>query len=251
MKDFTIVIAVYGARHALELTLETLMAVGMNYIEGIILVDSSYRLRGTEFQQTAEYLEALTERYNFIGIDRTKRHPHGLKLDRGIMSVTTPYTLLLDSDVEFYDGSIFPTVQEMFNTDDNLFMVGHGDPIYQFEPRYIEEENLYVGGLFVRTKTAQKYVQNGVSFYRKDTIEHRQIPGTDLFGRMRIFYDVSSFMYKTAEKDGRRCQKLEMDGKYFKHLHHASWDQHQSDSTFRGIQDKLDQKVWLSLVQAS
>lgn len=242
MKPFSVVIAVYGARHALELTLRTLLAVSKNYIEHVYLIDSSYLLRGY-FQETKKFIDDFVGENKQTSVHWVRDHSHGLKLDAGILEVETPYALLLDSDVEFHSGEVFQKVLELYETDKNLFMVGHGDPMISMGRRYIEEENLYVGGLFVRTEVAKKYVKNGVSFHRKDAVEGRD----DQKGRIRVFYDVSSFMYHVSRKQGHRSIRLEMNGKYFSHLKHGSWTEHQSEEGLEILKKRLEEKPWLTL----
>lgn len=225
LKKFSVIIASYGAKDMLEITVRSLMKVARDYIQTVFIIDSSHLEKAQIYQETVNKIKSLQAEFPEIHHFAYSRHNHGKKLDRMITDVNTPYTLISDSDVEYYSGDLFKNALESYEKDDRLFMIGNKQAEKKIKDQSFEASRLEPYCLFLRTDMAQNHVKNGYGFYRKDTL----LRGKDSAGRntkKRVFYDTASFMFHACL---RKWNWQPIDPSLYRHLKHGSWYQHYKD----------------------
>lgn len=185
---FSVLVPVYNAREATELTLRTLEKVGRRYVQETIVVDNSSDPTTTEFVKSLPY---ITYRYfERTATECTHAHAHAANL--GVESVKTPFFLLSDSDVEYFSPRIFQQAVHEFAKDPRVYMVGHMKPNIPMG-HYVESQGMESTGVwFFRTEVVRKYIADGITFYPRILREDGIV----------VRYDFGAYLMKTALADG-------------------------------------------------
>ena len=249
MKDFTVLIPVFNAKEATELTIRTLYAVAKTHIAEFIVADSS------NDTVTSSMLDSLAKEYpiNICRPDHALNHPTAMDF-LFKQNIKTPFVFTSDSDVEYYSCRDFHDALSHFK-----------NPTVALTGPYVEtrkhpstpgshlSEYIYCWAMAARTGIIKKY-------------GHLFLDGlaTTENGK-HVQYDCGAkFFVTVCRKDGWNFADISDYKEPLAHRHYSAqsrWKEmtqghtHLPIDDFKKsmqavedeIQDKLNRRIWLDL----
>lgn len=235
---FTVMMAVYNAPAATELTLKTLYASSSGHISKILIYDSSSDVAASRV------VDEFAANVSICKVIRNSRTSHKDALYRMLEEdIETPYIFMSDSDVEYYNCLHFDEALDVFENP-SIGIAGehcrswHGLELEiknQTKVTAILAERIAPWALFVRTEIAKKH-KNSILDYGLDD---------------GVFYDTTAKFYKTILENGYGEHRTSLgDGGQRQGKTGVSWT-HYTNASWKGAEivenlarSRLDSKVW-------
>lgn len=252
-KPFTAIMAVHGAPEATELSLRTTLATCANFLESIEVYDSS------QDNVTSSILSQFPIQTNLVNIHSVgggESWKHFWKIEEGIQNAKTPYVVILDSDIEFTNGTVFNRALSIYRNDEKAFILGEFLPVMVIQKGYIRAEQFAAGAIFIRTEIAKQYMANGIGFKPIQKRDFRAAPG-ERARRIRVMYDVGGLLTEKSQLDDFHNINIDMQGLVHfggmsVKINNTNEDiQEEYKSALEIIKDRLANRVWNKLRQES